>query len=65
MEEILKLQAIEQIKANPEIIKIMADFKRVDFVGSYIMAGQIESEEELAHYWLNDIKQTIYRKHSS
>ena len=38
----------------------MAEFKRANFVGSYIMEHQIETEEELAAVWLSQLEAQLF-----
>lgn len=51
---VARLRAIQEIKKNPEMIKLMADFKRYDIYGLTLADNQIENEEELAHYFLKE-----------
>ncbi|QMW05378.1 hypothetical protein [Spirosoma foliorum] len=59
---IKRLQAIQSLKKNPAFISLMAEFKRTEFTGSYIMATQSENEEELAANWLSDQEKTIFQQ---
>lgn len=61
MNDVEKLVAIDAILDNPDIIKMMAEFKRRTFDATYIIENQIEDESELIYCWLKDVKQTIYR----
>jgi hypothetical protein len=59
--EIDRIKAIQTIRNNKDLLSLMADFKRVNFVGSYIMQYQIETEEELASVWLSQLEEQIFR----
>lgn len=48
-------EAIKMIKNNPELIKLMAEFKRSRINETYILIKEIENEEELALHWLSEL----------
>lgn len=54
-----KLKAIDDILNSPAIVEFLDRYRHTEFVGSYIMMSQAETDEELIRYWLNDIKKTI------
>ena len=43
----------------------MAEFKRANFVGSYIIDHQIETEEELAAVWLSQLEAQLFRSNGA
>lgn len=63
--EMRRLRAIQTLKNNTELLTLMADFKRANFVGSYIVANQIESEEELASVWLSELEKQLFRSNGA
>ena len=56
-----RLKAVQTLKNNPDLLLLMAEFKRANFVGSYIMEHQIETEEELAAVWLSQLEAQLFR----
>jgi hypothetical protein len=55
-----RLKAVQNIKNNPYLLSLMAEFKKVSFTGSYILNHQIENEEELALIWLSEIENQLF-----
>jgi hypothetical protein len=51
---IARLRAIQELKKNPEMIKLIAEFKRAKLNGTIVQQYQLESEEEAAMWWLNE-----------
>lgn len=60
-----RLKAIQMLKNNPDLLLLMAEFKRANFVGSYIMQYQIEDEEELAAVWLSQMEAQLFRSNGA
>jgi hypothetical protein len=60
-----RLKAIQTLKNSPDLLLLMAEFKRANFVGSYIMEHQIESEEELAAVWLSQLESQLFRSNGA
>jgi hypothetical protein len=56
-----RLKAVQTLRNNPDLLLLMAEFKRANFVGSYIMQYQIETEEELAAVWLSQMEAQLFR----
>lgn len=56
-----RLKAVQTLRNNPDLLILMAEFKRAKFVGSYIMEYQIETEEELASVWLSQMEAQLFR----
>lgn len=56
-----RLKAVQTLKNNPDLLLLMAKFKRANFVGSYIMEHQIETEEELAAVWLSQLEARLFQ----
>ncbi len=59
-----ELKSIQEAKSNKGFINLLAEFKRTKFNSSYILSGQIESEEELAQSWLSDREKSIFHKNT-
>lgn len=60
-----RLKAVQILKNNPDLLLLMAEFKRANFVGSYIMEHQIETEEELAAVWLSQLEAQLFRSNGA
>ena len=60
-----RLKAVQTLKNNPDLLLLMAEFKRTNFVGSYIMEHQIETEEELAAVWLSQLEAQLFRSNGA
>ena len=60
-----RLKAVQTLKNNPDLLLLMAEFKRANFVGSYIMQYQIEDEEELAAVWLSQMEAQLFRSNGA
>lgn len=60
-----RLKAVQTLKNNPDLLLLMAEFKRANFVSSYIMEHQIESEEELAAVWLSQLEAQLFRSNGA
>ena len=60
-----RLKAVQTLKNNPDLLLLMAEFKRANFVGSYIMGHQIETEEELAAVWLSQLEAQLFRSNGA
>jgi hypothetical protein len=60
-----RLKAVQTLKNSPYLLLLMAEFKRANFVGSYIMEHQIESEEELAAVWLSQLEAQLFRSNGA
>lgn len=60
-----RLKAVQTLKNSPDLLLLMAEFKRANFVGSYIMEHQIESEEELAAVWLSQLEAQLFRSNGA
>ena len=60
-----RLKAVQTLKNNPDLLLLMAEFKRANFVGSYIMEHQIETEEELAAVWLSQLEAQLFRSNGA
>lgn len=60
-----RLKAVQTLKNNPDLLLLMAEFKRANFVGSYIIEYQIENEEELAAVWLSQMEEKIFRSNGA
>ena len=60
-----RLKAIQTLKKNKDLLLLMAEFKRANFVGSYIMEHQIETEEELAAVWLSQLEAQLFRSNGA
>lgn len=56
-----RLKAVQTLKNNPDLLLLMAKFKRANFVGSYIIEHQIETEEELAAVWLSQLEARLFQ----
>jgi len=61
----LRLKAVQTLRSNPDLLMLMAEFKRANFVGSYIMEHQIETEEELAAVWLSQLEAQLFRSNGA
>lgn len=60
-----RLKAVQTLRNNPDLLLLMAEFKRANFVGSYIMQYQIEDEEELAAVWLSQMEEQLFRSNGA
>jgi hypothetical protein len=60
-----RLKAVQTLRNNPDLLLLMAEFKRANFVGSYIMQYQIETEEELAAVWLSQMEAQLFRSNGA
>jgi len=60
-----RLKAVQTLKNNPDLLLLMAEFKRANFVGSYIMEHQIETEEELAAVWLSQLEARLFQSNGA
>ena len=60
-----RLKAVQTLRSNPDLLLLMAEFKRANFVGSYIMEHQIETEEELASVWLSQLEAQLFRSNGA
>lgn len=60
-----RLKAVQTLRSNPDLLMLMAEFKRANFVGSYIMEHQIETEEELASVWLSQLEAQLFRSNGA
>jgi len=60
-----RLKAIQTLRNSPDLLLLMAEFKRANFVGSYIIKHQIESEEELAAVWLSQLEAQLFRSNGA
>lgn len=60
-----RLKAVQALRNNPDLLLLMAEFKRANFVGSYIMEYQIETEEELAAVWLSQMESQLFRSNGA
>ncbi len=60
-----RLKAVQTLRNNPDLLLLMAEFKRANFVGSYIMQYQIEDEEELAAVWLSQMEAQLFRSNGA
>lgn len=60
-----RLKAVQTLKNNPDLLLLMAEFKRANFVSSYIMQYQIEDEEELAAVWLSQMEAQLFRSNGA
>jgi len=60
-----RLKAVQTLKNSPDLLLLMAEFKRANFVGSYIVEHQIESEEELAAVWLSELEAQLFRSNGA
>ncbi len=60
-----RLKAVQTLRNNPDLLLLMAEFKRANFVGSYIMQYQIEDEEELAAIWLSQMEAQMFRSNGA
>lgn len=60
-----RLKAVQTLRNNPDLLMLMAEFKRDNFVGSYIMEHQIETEEELAAVWLSQLEAQLFRSNGA
>jgi hypothetical protein len=60
-----RLKAVQTLRSNPDLLLLMAEFKRANFVGSYIIHYQIETEEELAAVWLSQMEAQLFRSNGA
>ena len=60
-----RLKAIQTLKNNQDLLLLMAEFKRANFVSSYIMEYQIETEEELAAVWLSQLEEQLFQSNGA
>lgn len=60
-----RLKAVQMLRNNPDLLMLMAEFKRENFVGSYIMQYQVEDEEELAAVWLSQMEEQLFRSNGA
>ena len=60
-----RLKAVQTLRNNPDLLLLMAEFKKANFVGSYIMQYQIETEEELAAVWLSQMEAQLFRSNGA
>ena len=60
-----RFKAVQTLRNNPDLLLLMAEFKKANFVGSYIMQYQIETEEELAAVWLSQMEAQLFRSNGA
>lgn len=60
-----RLKAVQTLRSNPDLLLLMAEFKRANFVGSYIIHYQIKTEEELAAVWLSQMEAQLFRSNGA
>ena len=60
-----RLRAVQTLRNNPYLLLLMAEFKRANFAGSYIMQYQIETEEELASAWLSQMEAQLFKSNGA
>lgn len=57
-----KLAAVFKLLKDPVVQALMLEFRKANFVSSYIIERQIESDEELIKAWLYDKQQSLLHK---
>ena len=55
-----RLKAIQKMKSDKEMVQLLAEFKKLPMVPSIIMQYQIETEEEWAAHWLQQMEVMLF-----
>jgi len=56
-----KIKMIHDLKSNETFLEILSDFRLAKISNMTIVENQIETEKELASYWLNEHLKKQYK----
>jgi len=60
-ENLNKIKMIHDLKSNETFLEILSDFRLAKISSMTIVEKQIETEKELASYWLNEYLKKQYK----